>query len=84
MVDQKENKTTEKSMKKKLEIRSINSITVLNLIQTQKLDLSEYLLYVYLNLLDFWLFILQNTKNKTINKYFLVIFLSLVRNRITQ
>ena len=84
MVDQKENKTTEKSMKQKLEIRSINSITVLSLIQTQKLDLSEYLLYVYLNLLDFWLFILQNTKNKTINKYFLVIFLSLVRNRITQ
>ena len=54
-------------MEQKLEIRSINSITVLNLKQIQSLDLSEYLLIEYPSLKDFQLFILQNTK-KTIVK----------------
>ena len=60
-------------MKQKLEIRNINSITVLNLIQIQNPDLSEYLLIVYPNLIDFRLFILQYTKKKTIKTYILVI-----------
>ena len=65
------NKTMEEPMKQKLEIRNINSITVLNLIQIQNPDLSEYLLIVYPNLIDFRLFILQYTKKKTIkNVYF--------------
>ena len=63
----------EESMKQKLEIRNINSITVLKLIQIQNPDLSEYLLIFYLNLIDFRLFILQNTKKKTIKTYILVI-----------
>ena len=67
------NKTMEEPMKQKLEIRNINSITVLNLIQIQNPDLSEYLLIVYPNLIDFRLFILQYTKKKTIKKYILVI-----------
>ena len=58
---------------KNLEIRNINSITVLNLIQTQNPDLSEYLLIVYPNLMDFRLFILQYTKKKTIKTQILVI-----------
>ena len=68
------NKTTEDPMKQKLEIRIIESITVLNLIHIQNLDLSEYLLIVYQNLIDFRLFILQYTKKKTIKTYILVIF----------
>ena len=40
------NKTMEEPMKQKLEIRNINSITVLNLIQLQNPDLSENLLIV--------------------------------------
>ena len=60
-------------MKQKLEIRNINSITVLILIQIQNPDLSEYLLIVYPNLMDFRLFILQYTKKKTIKTYILVI-----------
>ena len=60
-------------MKQKLEIRNINSITVLNLIQIQNPDLSEYLLIVYPNLKDFRLFILQYTKKETIKTYILVI-----------
>ena len=60
-------------MKQKLEIRNINSITVLSLIQIQNPDLSEYLLIVYPNLIDFRLFILQYNKKKTIKTYILVI-----------
>ena len=67
------NKTMEEPMKQKLEIRNINSITVLNLIQIQNPDLSEYLLIVYPNLIDFRLFILQYTKKKTIKTCILVI-----------
>ena len=63
----------EEPMKQKLEIRNINSITVLHLVQIQNPDLSEYLLIVYPNLIDFRLFILQNTKKKTIQTYILVI-----------
>ena len=69
----KKNKTREEPMKQKLVIRNINSITVLNLIQIQNPDLSEYLLIVYPNLIDFRLFILQYTKKKTIKTYILVI-----------
>ena len=75
------NKTMEEPMNQKLETRNINSITVLNLIQIQNPDLSEFLLIVYPNLIDFRLFILQYTKNKTIQTYILVISFSLVRNR---
>ena len=57
-------------MKQKLEIRNINSITVLNLIQIQNPDLSEHLLIVYANLIDFRLYILQYTKKKDKNVYF--------------
>ena len=60
-------------MKQNLEIRNINSITVLGLIQMQNPNLSEYLLIVYPNLIDFRLFILQYTKKKTIKTYILVI-----------
>ena len=60
-------------MKQKLEIRYINSITVLNLIQIQNPNFSEYLLIVYPNLLEFRLYILQYTKKKTIKTYILVI-----------
>ena len=67
------NKAMEEPMKQKLEIRNINSITVLNLIQIQNPDLSEYLLIVYPNLIDFRLFILQYIKKKTIKTYILVI-----------
>ena len=58
------NKTMEEPMKQKLEIRNINSITVLNLIQIQNPDLSKYLLIIYPNLIDFRLFIIQYTKKK--------------------
>ena len=75
------NKTMEEPMNQKLEIRSINSITVLNLIHIQNPDLTEFLLIVYPNLIDFRLFILQYTKKKTIKTYILVIYFSLVRNR---
>ena len=67
------NKTTEEPMKQKLEIRNISSITVLSLIQVQNPDLSEYLLIVYPNLIDFRFFILQYTKKKTTKTYILVI-----------
>ena len=56
----------EEPMKLKLKIRNIISITVLNLIQIQNLDLSEYLLIDYSKLKNFPLFILQYTKKKTI------------------
>ena len=59
-------------MKQKMEMRNINSITVLNLIPENP-DLSEYLLIVYPNLIDFRLFILQYTKKKTIKTYILLI-----------
>ena len=68
-------------MKQKLEIMNIISITVLNLIQIQNLDLSEYLLIHYPKLKDFQLFILKYTKKKFIKMYVLVIFFSLVRYR---
>ena len=67
------NKTTVEPMKQKLEIRNINSIAVLNLIQMQNPDLSEDLLIIYPNLIDFRLIILQYTKKKTIKTYILVI-----------
>ena len=57
-------------MKQNLEIRNINSITVLNLIQIQNPDLSEYLSIVYPNLIDFRMFILQYTKKNNKNLYF--------------
>ena len=53
--------------------KNIISITVLNLIQLQNLDLSEYLLIGYPNLKDFRLFILQYIKNKVIKMYTLEI-----------
>ena len=40
-------KTMEEPMKQKLEIKNIISITVLNLIQIQNLDLSEYIFNRY-------------------------------------
>ena len=64
------NKTMEEPMNQKLEIRNINSITVLNLIQIQNPDLTEFLLIVYPNLIDFRLFILQYTKKNDKNVYF--------------
>ena len=54
----------EEPMNQKLEIRNINSITVLNLIHIQNPDLTEFLLIVYPNLIDFRLFILQYTKKE--------------------
>ena len=62
----------EEPMKQKLEIKNIISISVLNLIQIQNLDLSEYLLIIYPNLKDFRLFILQYTKKKVIKLLILV------------
>ena len=62
-------------MKQKLEIKNINSNTVLNLIQIQNPDLSEYLLIVNPNLIDFWLFISQYTNKKMIKVYISVITL---------
>ena len=62
-------------MKQILKIRNIISITVLNLIQIQNLDLSEYLLIDFLNLKNFQLCILQFTRQKTLKIYFLVISL---------
>ena len=66
-------------MKQKLEIKNIISITILNLIQIQNLDLSEKFLIDYPNLKDFQIFILQYTKRKLIKS--MVIFFLLVRNR---
>ena len=63
----------EEPMKQKLEIKNIISITVLNLIQIQNLDLSEKFLIDYPNLKDFQIFILQYTKKKLIKMYILVI-----------
>ena len=68
------NKKMEEPMKQNLKIRNIISITVLNLIQIQNLDLSENLLIDYPNLNDFHLFILQYTKKKVIKLDILVIF----------
>ena len=65
----------EESMKQILTIRNIISITVLNLIQIQNLDLSEYLLIDYPNLKKIRLFILQYTRKKKIKMCILVIFL---------
>ena len=59
-ISEKQNKR--RAYEQKLEIRNLNSITVLNLIQIQNPDLSEYLLIVYPNLTDFRLFILQYKK----------------------
>ena len=60
----------EESMKQILKIRNIISITVLNFIQIQKLDLSEYLLIDYPNLKNFQLFILQYARKETIKKVY--------------
>ena len=60
----------EEPMKQKLEIKNIISITVLNLIQIQNLDLSEKILIDYPNLKDFQIFILQYTKKKLIKSIF--------------
>ena len=62
-------------MKQILKIRNIISITVLNLIQMQNLDSSDYLLIDYPNLKNFKLFILQYTRKKTTKMYILVISL---------
>ena len=71
--------TIEEPMKQKLKIKNITSIIVLNLIQMQNLDLSQYPLIDYQNSKDFHLFKLQYTKKSDIN--LLVFFFSLVRNR---
>ena len=55
----------EDSMKQILKIRIIISIAVLNLIQMQNLELSDYLLIDYPNLKIFRLFLLQYTRKKT-------------------
>ena len=60
-------------MKQNLEINNIISITVLNLIQIQNPDLSEYFLIDYPNVKDFRLFKLQYIKKKVIKIYLLVI-----------
>ena len=65
----------EESMKQILKIRNIISITVLNLIQMQNLDLSDYLLIDNPNLKNVRLFILQYTRKKTTKMYILVISL---------
>ena len=70
----------EEPMKQKLEIKII-SITVLNLIQIQNLDLSEYLLIGYPILKDFPLFILQYIKKIDESVDFDNVFFSLVRIR---
>ena len=60
----------EEPMKQKLEIKNIISITVLNLIQIQNQDLSEYLLVDYPKLKNFRLFILQYTITKVLKCIF--------------
>ena len=65
----------EESMEQILKIRNIISITVLNLIQMQNLDLSDYLLINNPNLKKFRLLILQYTRKKTTKMYILVISL---------
>ena len=57
-------------MKQKLKTRNIISDTVLNLIQIQNLDLSEYLLIDYPNYKDFRLYILQYKKESDKKIYF--------------
>ena len=57
-------------MKQKLEIENINSITVLNLIQIQNPDVSEYLLIVYPKLKDFRSIIIQYDKNIYFGNFF--------------
>ena len=59
-------------MKQKLRIRYTFSISVLSLIQIQSLDLSEYLLIDYPNLIDYRVLKLQYTKKKTLKMYSLV------------
>ena len=66
----KKNKTMEEPMKQKLKIQSINSITLLYLIQIQDLNLSKYFLINYSNLKTFWIFILQHTKKNDKDLYF--------------
>ena len=61
------------SMKQILKIRNIISITVLDLIQMQNLDLSDYLSIDYPNFKNFLLFILQYTRKKTTKTYILII-----------
>ena len=68
-------------MKQILKIRNIISITVLNLIQMQNLELTAYLLIDYPSLKNFPLFMLQYTRKKTTKMYVLVNSLSLVKNR---
>ena len=58
------NKKMEEPMKQKLKIRIIISITVLNLIQIQILELSEYLLIDYPSLKDFQLLYYNIPKRK--------------------
>ena len=64
----------EEPMKQKLEIKNIISITILNLIQIQNLDLSENFLIDYPNLKDFQIFILQYTKKKLIKSMVISFF----------
>ena len=63
----------EEPIKQKLKTRNIISINVLNLIEIQNLDLSEYLFIDYSSLKDFLLFIIQYIKKKVINLSILVI-----------
>ena len=62
-------------MKQILKTRNIISITVLNLIQMQNLELSDYLLIDYPNLKNFRLFLLQYTRKKATKKYISVVSL---------
>ena len=71
----------EESMEQTLKIRNIISITVLNLIQIQNIDLSEHFWIDYPNLKDFRLFTLQYTRKKVIKMFILVTSFSLVRIR---
>ena len=63
----------EEPMKQKMEIKNIISITVLNLIQIQNQDLSEYLLIDYPNLKDFLFFTIYH-KESDKNVYFGISF----------
>ena len=58
------NQTMEEPMKQKMELKNIIPITVLDLIQMQNLDLSDYLLIDYPNSKDSQFFLLQYTKKK--------------------
>ena len=65
----------EDSMKQILKISIIILITILNLIQMQNLELSDYLLIDYPNLKNLRLFLLQYTRKKTTKMYISVISL---------